>query len=354
MLHKYLQHAVSAAAVVSLANAKPSKIVPQDLQVGFAESGVDVQVSFTNNAADGFSDGTTFAKNDVTKAPTFAYGDSSGIVGSALYTIILLDTTCDNARTLHFAQANFKYDFDITNLVSGDKALLDYKAPGAFKETGDDRKYSFLMYDNPQEQGQAQANITSLKLPDEGKTFDVKKFQDDNGFIDPVAGVGMVVKLGGTSNCGGNQNNGGASGSSAAASASAPASSSSAAASSNAPAKTSAAVSRGSTAAASRVPTSPASAQDSSTPTSGAGDAPSATNGDSAQTTDIIVASSAAQGPPASTVQVTSVAPGATGSLTGSGTPAIQTGSDASTVSITTARCVVLAAAIGFGILLMG
>ncbi|KAH7090476.1 hypothetical protein FB567DRAFT_519947 [Paraphoma chrysanthemicola] len=114
----------------------------------------------------------------------------------------MVDTTCPNKRVLHYARSNFKNNFDITNIDTQTAPILDYKAPGSFGETGDNRQYSFLMYVNPQRK-----QIDNLQLPGEGETFDVKKFQTDNGLRDPTAGVGMVVKLGGQADCGGDSPN---------------------------------------------------------------------------------------------------------------------------------------------------
>jgi hypothetical protein len=139
----------------------------------------------------------------VSKEPTFALGDSAGISPTTLHTIIMIDTTCPDKRVLHYARANFKNNFVITNIDTKSAALQEYKAPGSFGETGDNRQYSFLMYINPDRK-----EINSLKMPAEGEAFDVKKFQTDNGLPDPFAGVGMVVKLGGQANCGGGQPNG--------------------------------------------------------------------------------------------------------------------------------------------------
>jgi hypothetical protein len=103
----------------------------------------------------------------------------------------MIDTTCPGKRVLHYARSNFKNNFDKTIIDTKSAALLDYKAPGSFGETGDNRQYSFLMYINPQRK-----QIDSLQLPAEGEAFD------------PVAGIGMVVKLGGQADCGGDQPNG--------------------------------------------------------------------------------------------------------------------------------------------------
>lgn len=114
----------------------------------------------------------------------------------------MVDTTCTGKRTLHYARANFKNNFDITNIKTDSAALQAYKAPGSFGETGDNRQYSFLMYTNPNRQP-----INNLKLPAEGAVFDVKQFQTDNNLPDAQAGVGMIVKLGGQADCGGDQTN---------------------------------------------------------------------------------------------------------------------------------------------------
>ena len=133
----------------------------------------------------------------VKNEPTFALGDSSGISPSTLYTIIMVDTTCPQTRVLHYAPANFKNNFDITNMNTSSPALQSYLAPGSLDEKGDNRQYTFLMYTNP-----GRDSISSLKLPNEGENFDVQQFQDDNGLGDAEAGVGMVVKLGGEADCG--------------------------------------------------------------------------------------------------------------------------------------------------------
>jgi hypothetical protein len=116
----------------------------------------------------------------------------------------MVDTTCPDKRVLHYARSNFKNNFDITNIATDSAALVDYKAPGAFGETGDKRQYSFLMYINPQRK-----QITSLKTPGDGEAFDVEKFQTDNGFQDATGAIGMEVKLGGQANCGAGGSSGG-------------------------------------------------------------------------------------------------------------------------------------------------
>lgn len=198
----FVRRTVTIAAFVALARAqKTSDVIPDDLQTGFTR-GTEVQASYTGEAVNGFLDGTSFERDAVANEPTFALGDSSGISPTTLYTIIMVDTTCPNAMKLHYARANFKNNFDITNIATESDALQAYKAPGSFGETGDNRQYSFLMYTNP-----SRRQIAQLRLPTEGENFDVKQFQTDNGLPDASAGVGMVVKLGGQADCAGDQAN---------------------------------------------------------------------------------------------------------------------------------------------------
>ncbi|KAJ4339418.1 hypothetical protein N0V95_007772 [Ascochyta clinopodiicola] len=201
MALRFFQQTTFIAALLSTTLAQTPNIIPSDLSAGFNDK--EVQVSFSAKAVNGFASGTTFEKDAVTTEPTFALGDSNGISPSTRYTLIMVDTTCTNARTLHYVRSNFKFSFaGGTNIETDSPALLDYKAPGALGEQGDDRQYVFLMYTNPQRK-----EFSEMQLPSEGEAFDVKKFQDDNGLKDPVAGVGMVVKLGGTAECAGQDAN---------------------------------------------------------------------------------------------------------------------------------------------------
>ena len=270
----------------------------------------------------------------MSKEPTFALGDASGVSPTPRYTILMIDTTCDNARTLHYARTNFKYNFDIVKIESSTDAEQAYKAPGSFGETGDDRKYSFLMYLQPQNQ-----EISSLKLPDEGKTFDAQQFQSDNGFQGAEAGVGMVVKLGGQVNCDGS-GSGQAGESSGAVSQ----------ASNTAASSTSAAPSRGTSAAASKATSAVSSptftTKGPSTPLSSAAQSSqigqqSSDESSSDAVTRIstsaaaVAASSVLENSAVpSTPVLTSVAPDATGSSTGTGAAAQQTTAGASELSI--------------------
>ncbi|KAG9185338.1 hypothetical protein G6011_07882 [Alternaria panax] len=198
MVIRYLRHATFIAALIAFTAAQGVTIIPDDLQTGFRPDGDEVQVSFTGDAVNGFKDGTVFEKDAVEEEPTFALGDSSGISSTTLYTIIMVDTTCPNSRKLHYARANFKYNFDITNINTSSPALLDYIAPSSLGEKGDNRQYSFLMYMNP-----GRKEISDLQLPEDNDAFDITQFQDNNGLGDAMAGVGMVVKLGGDADCAG-------------------------------------------------------------------------------------------------------------------------------------------------------
>jgi hypothetical protein len=57
-----LRHSALLAILAQITGAQDSKIVPQDLQSGLA-GGTQVQVSYTNNAVNGFQDGQSFSKD---------------------------------------------------------------------------------------------------------------------------------------------------------------------------------------------------------------------------------------------------------------------------------------------------
>lgn len=278
---------------------------------------------------------------EVAKVPTFALGDSSGIVPKARYTVILVDTTEDDKRTLHYAQTNFALT-NIVNIASETSPVLAYQAPGAFKESGE-HKYTFLLY-----QHVANAEKDTLKIPEEGATFTVKQFQDDNGFQDPVGGLGMVVDLG----AGG--------GGDAPVSSSAVQQASSTAAQevatstvveepeSSAVVVTSASV-RVSSVLSSVSSAIVSSATDDPQVPGTTAEAPETTNA-TPRTTGLAVASSIlqSQGPSTSTVFL----PGSTGTPTGTGSPSQQTDSGTSGIALGTASCAVGAAMVLFAGLL--
>ncbi|OCK88370.1 uncharacterized protein K441DRAFT_311911 [Cenococcum geophilum 1.58] len=346
MLTTYLSHLFCAAAL--LKSAYSQKSVPADLSVGFDPSSISMQAAYGGGeASEGFADGTKFTKAEVANAPAFAFGDSSGISSVAKYTILMLDTTCDSARTLHFLQTDFVYDGTLVNIASSTKPLQAYQAPGAFKETGNGRKYTFLMYSQP-----GNENISSLKLPNQGDIIDVKQFQDDNGYVDAQAGVGMVVDLGGTTNCGGAATSGGAS--SVAQSATSAAASSAAA--SSAAASSAAASGASSADSGTESPSATAAASSSAGGAAATTVAPgltTAAGGPGGESSGLVVASSVLGGSSKTTLAASTTGRAGAASGTISGTaPATQTGSEASNLSLTLARCIVVASLIAFAGLL--
>jgi hypothetical protein len=189
----------------------------------------------------------------VAKEPEFALGDSNGISPTTLHTMIMVDTTCPTARKIHYARSNFKFDFQGgTNIATESAPILDYKAPGAFGEKGDNRQYTFLMYINPERN-----EITDLQLPAESEIFDIAKFEKDNGLNPATAGVNMVVKLGGQADCeGGDANPAPPAQSAASSAASSAVASSSAASSSTAVSSSTVATSSAATSSAAASPSS--------------------------------------------------------------------------------------------------
>lgn len=107
----------------------------------------------------------------------------------------MLDTTCDDARTVHLVQPDVKPSGQGTRLAADGAPLLEYAAPGSLGEQGQ-RQYSFLMY-------QQKRGSSVESAPAQGEPFDAAKFQQDNDLDEPVAGVSMIVELGGDAGCGG-------------------------------------------------------------------------------------------------------------------------------------------------------
>ncbi|MCJ1448729.1 MAG: hypothetical protein MMC23_009246 [Stictis urceolatum] len=98
---------------------------------------------------------------------------------------MLVDTTEDDNRVLHFLQTDFKADGDKTGIASDAQPKFPYKAPGSFGESGQ-RQYSFLLY-------QQRGSFSASNMPTPGKAFDVKSFQSANSLKDPLAGNVMEV-----------------------------------------------------------------------------------------------------------------------------------------------------------------
>ncbi|KAI9716815.1 MAG: hypothetical protein M1812_005155 [Candelaria pacifica] len=192
MLLKHAPTLVCATALLGTSLAQSTTSIPTDLTSGFDPSSITLQVSYSGDSASGFKDGTKFTPQDTSKTPTFALGDSSGINTAVSFLVLLLDTTDLSNRTLHFLQTDFKADGDKTSISSKSQPAVPYRGPGAFSETGT-RQYSFLLYQ------QTGKGFSVKNLPATGSTFDVQKFQSDNGLKAPEAGVMMVVDLGGAS-----------------------------------------------------------------------------------------------------------------------------------------------------------
>jgi hypothetical protein len=65
MAFQYLRATALVATLLhqTFAVAQQSNIVPEDLRGGFVSQGTEVQVSYVNEAVNGFSDGTVFEKD---------------------------------------------------------------------------------------------------------------------------------------------------------------------------------------------------------------------------------------------------------------------------------------------------
>ncbi|KAF2454737.1 hypothetical protein BDY21DRAFT_290816, partial [Lineolata rhizophorae] len=193
---RYAPHLLAALSLLRQSRAQDS--IPSDLAGSFTSGGsFEIQCSYENDAAEGFADGTEFSEQETSQEPVFALGDSTGVNTALNFLILMVDTTCDNNRVLHYAQPGFQATGDRTQ-ISADNgpAALDYQAPGSFGETGR-HQYSFLLYFEPR----GGSSFSVQGLPNEGEAFDVQEFQDANDLDDPRAGVAMVVDFGGSVDC---------------------------------------------------------------------------------------------------------------------------------------------------------
>ncbi|KAI2118402.1 hypothetical protein LOZ17_003607 [Ophidiomyces ophidiicola] len=175
--------------------------VPSDLSSGFGSGSIGLQLSFGGDASDGLSSGAVVSKDDASKTPSFALTDASGVNRAVSFTIMMIDTTEQGSRKLHYLHTDFKATGEKTKLDSSTKPLVAYGAPGSFGENGK-REYTFLLY---RQTGDGKMS----DVPKGGDSIDVKQFQQKNGLQDARAGVALSVDMGGGSGGGGGGGGGG-------------------------------------------------------------------------------------------------------------------------------------------------
>ncbi|EEH48638.1 uncharacterized protein PADG_04717 [Paracoccidioides brasiliensis Pb18] len=162
--------------------------IPADLAAGFSSSGTQgLQVSFGGDASEGITNGETVNLEDARNPPTFALGDSSGVNRAISYTILMLDTTDNNARKVQFLQSGFRATGDKTKLETQEVPIIPYEAPSP--DAGP-RQFSFLLY---QHQGQQPAQLKAESNGDAGP-FDVKAFESANNLKPARAGIALLVR----------------------------------------------------------------------------------------------------------------------------------------------------------------
>ncbi|KAI9768995.1 MAG: hypothetical protein M1840_004591 [Geoglossum simile] len=178
---------VSAFIPLAQTQSSPSQSrVPSDLSSGFIPDTIQLQVSYTDSASDGFQDGAFLSKQETAQQPTFAFGDASGINTARAFTIIMVDIT-SSTRTLHFLQTDFKASGEKTLIESSTPPAFPYRAPLTMGET-EERQYAFLLFQQTPSNG-----FKAKDVPTDGQNFDVAKWLSSNGLADAVAGVTMNV-----------------------------------------------------------------------------------------------------------------------------------------------------------------
>ncbi|PGH34143.1 hypothetical protein GX50_03012 [[Emmonsia] crescens] len=182
-------HSFLVTTLFTLA-ASQQVAVPADLAESFSASGTQgLQVSFGGDASDGITNGNTVGLEDVSSQPTFALGDSSGVNRAISYTILMLDTTDDNARKVQFLQTGFKATGDKTKLEAEGEPDVPYAPPSL--DSGR-RQFTFLLY---QQRGQDLAQLSGVPRSRTGAAgpFDVKAFETANNLQPPRVGMAIIV-----------------------------------------------------------------------------------------------------------------------------------------------------------------
>ncbi|PGH07429.1 hypothetical protein GX51_01728 [Blastomyces parvus] len=184
-------HLFFLAAIFTLV-ASQQVAVPADLAQSFSASGTEgLQVSFGGDASEGITNGQTVSIDDIRSPPTFALGDSSGVNRAISYTIIMLDTTDDNARKIQFLQTGFRATGDKTRLEATGEPVVPYKPPSV---ASGPRQFSFLLY---RQRGEELVQLSGVPSDGTGSTgsFDLKAFEAANNLQSPR--VGMAIRVAG-------------------------------------------------------------------------------------------------------------------------------------------------------------
>lgn len=131
-------------------------------------------------------------RQETFQTPTFAFGDASGVNTQLTTILMMLDTTSDDQRVLHYLQPGFQATEDKTAISSHAQPVQVYKGPGTLGDTGL-RNYSFLMFQ------QFNDPFSPVYVPSLGSTFDVEGFLAKNKLQPALAGIGMQVQNAGSS-----------------------------------------------------------------------------------------------------------------------------------------------------------
>lgn len=150
----------------------------------------EMQVSYSGDSSQGFTDGETVPFPDTAEPPVYALGDSSGVNTRISYMVMMLDTTDPTNFIMHYLKTDFKATGEKTGLASSATPIVPYAKPGSLGETAE-RQYTFLLYQQKQPDPQG--------VPQAGEKFDYEAFGAANGLEPPKAGLAMKVIVGDTS-----------------------------------------------------------------------------------------------------------------------------------------------------------
>jgi len=208
----HFKSVLAAAATLGVACAQQASQdlsqVPSDLSGGFKPDEVTLQVSFDGQSDNGIAAGAKESVEQTSQTPTFALGDSSGVNTEIKFVIFMVDTTDQNNRMLHYVQSDFQATGTKTAIQSNSKPQMPWMGPGTMGDSGANRQYTFLLYEQPNA-------FTGQGMPQMGQPVNVQDFVKANGLQKAVAGQTMVVDTGSGSSSGSGStgNTGGSSGS---------------------------------------------------------------------------------------------------------------------------------------------
>lgn len=167
--------------------------IPSEFSSAFNPSQISLQIAYNGQQ---IPDGTDLTKQDTSKAPSFALGDSSGLNTNAKYTIAMVDMDASkpntSPQTLHFMQQDFQADGNKLEIASKTPPVVPWLSPASAQGSGSHR-FAFLLFEQPSSGFQAKGVSSSQR-----NGFDIVQWQKNNNLKSAIAGVQIIIVLSGS------------------------------------------------------------------------------------------------------------------------------------------------------------